>query len=178
MFVHIIRHAQAIKRTPAIEDELRHLTCRGRKRFRRVAAKMQKGGADPDYIFSSFKIRAVQTADILAERLAHTGDVIPTADLDLFTPEKLRTMLQRYHHAREIAIVGHEPDLGEITGELLGFSIDQLGKGSVVTLKVTITGDIITARLIELITAGGKKYSDHAKVQERLQSKITDSAKE
>jgi phosphohistidine phosphatase SixA len=63
MRLHIIRHAEAIERSTDLPDEQRHLTCCGRKRFRKVAACLKKMAIAPDYILASPLVRAVQTAE-------------------------------------------------------------------------------------------------------------------
>ena len=67
--IHLVRHAEAAERFGDTPDEHRSLTSRGRRRFRRVAAALGKLGTDPETIFTSPKVRAVQTAEILAAPL-------------------------------------------------------------------------------------------------------------
>jgi len=171
MKVHFIRHAQAIERSTELPDEYRNLTCRGRKRFRQVAARLKKIGIDPDYIITSPKVRAVQTAEILAETLGFSGEVQVSADLaagpDLAA---LRNLLGTRKTASEIVVVGHEPGLGETVGELLKVSTSCcLAKGSVVTLDLSLRQSGITAELAGLITGGGKAVGKSSEAMERLQ---------
>ncbi len=169
MIVHFIRHAQAIKRSTSIADEHRFLSCRGRKRFRRVATTLRKLNIDPTYIFSSPKIRAVQTADILAEKLLFTGDVIITPILLDFTMQSLADLLQLYPLPVEIAIVGHDPDFSDVVSQLLNISCS-LTKGCVVTLDIS-NGLSKPTKIIQFITGGGKHFSTWNKVINRLQTK-------
>jgi phosphohistidine phosphatase len=171
MKVHFIRHAQAIERSNELPDEYRSLTCRGRKRFRQVAAGLKKMGIDPDFIITSPKVRAVQTAEILAETLRFSGEVQVSADLAT-GPDiaALRNILETRKTASEIAVVGHEPGLGETVGALLKLSTPcNLTKGSAVTLDLSIRQSGITAELAGLITGGGKAVSKADEAMARLQ---------
>ncbi len=139
MKIHIIRHAEAIERSPDIPEEHRYLTCRGRSRFRRVAKRLKKLGIAPDIILTSPLIRAVQTADILAEVLSHTGSVIVTPLLSPgFHLKHLQEVLRTHSGAGEIALVGHEPDLGEVVRALMETEVPcSVKKGGVVSFSLT-----------------------------------------
>lgn len=171
MIIHLIRHAQALERSREIPDEQRCLTCRGRKRFRQVAAALKKLEIDPDAILASTKIRAVQTADILAEQLRFSGEfmVIP-ALAEGFTVAALRQLIASRPSASELVFIGHEPDIGALTATLL--QLDEyclLPKGSVVTMEVTLTNSGIAAKLLRVIAGSGRVISTRGKALERLQ---------
>jgi phosphohistidine phosphatase len=171
MKVHFIRHAQAIERSTELPDEYRSLSCRGRKRFRQVAACLRKMEIDPDFIITSPKVRAVQTAEILAETLRFNGEVLISADLAT-GPEctNLEDLLRSKGTARELVIVGHEPGLGEVVADLLKVSDHlNLSKGCVISLNISIKQSGLTAELTGLITGGGKAIRKPGAAMERLQ---------
>ncbi len=171
MKVHFIRHAQAIERSTELPDEYRNLNCRGRKRFRQVAACLKKMEIDPDLIITSPKVRAVQTAEILAETLRFSGEVRISADLATGPDiSALGKLLRSKNASREIVIVGHEPGLGEVVEELLKVSAPcHLPKGGVVSLDISIKKSGLTAELAGLITGGGKAIRKEGAAMERLQ---------
>ncbi len=173
MKVHFIRHAQAIERSTDLPDEHRNLTCRGRKRFRQVAACLKKVGIDPDVIMTSPKIRAVQTAEILAETLHFNGEVQISPDLaDGPDLAALDHLLRAKPEARELVIIGHEPALGVIIGKLLQLATPcQLTKGCVVSLKISLRTTGPAADLAGLITGGGKVISKANVAMARLLDK-------
>jgi phosphohistidine phosphatase len=170
MKLHIIRHAQAIERSADLPDEQRHLTCRGRKRFRQVAACLKKIAITPDYIISSPLVRAVQTAEILSETIRFNGELQISADLaDGPDSAALSALLQARSSASELVIVGHEPELGELVGTLLRLSSPcSLSKGCVVSLEVSIKKSGLSAELISLITGSGKAILKPAEALKRL----------
>ena len=169
MKLHIIRHAEAVDRSSAIPDDYRYLTCRGRTRFRRVADTLKKCGIDPDIIISSPLVRAVQTAEILAETIRFTGElsILPLL-ADSFNLPRLKEYLESMAPIRELVMVGHEPDLGLIAGELLDHSPCTLKKGGVVTLKIRLHQPEIAAHFLWLVTGGGKLITNHDTAMTRL----------
>ncbi|NVN99673.1 MAG: histidine phosphatase family protein [Geobacteraceae bacterium] len=173
MKVHFIRHAQAIERSTDLPDELRNLTCRGRKRFRKVAATFRKIDISPDIIVTSPKIRAVQTAEILSETIRFSGELKVLPELgENPGMATLSTILNSYSMAGDIVIVGHEPWLGELIGKLLSIkSIPYLPKGCVVSLKIFSGKSEISAELTGMITGSGKSINRSASAAERLFTK-------
>ena len=173
MKLHIIRHAQAIARFPELPDEHRTLSCRGRRRFRQVAATLKKLEIDPDLIITSPKARALQTADILAETIDFSGDLQIAPILgELCTATDLLEILPSLPCSDEIIIVGHEPDLGGIVSELLAISIPcRLGRGSAVTLKLTEKNGLLRAEILQVVTGTGKVLTGRHSTQERLVQK-------
>lgn len=138
MKLYLVRHAEAIERSPTTPDGSRFLTTKGRLSFRKIARRARKAGASPAVIFTSPLLRAVQTAEILAERLKHTGEVVAARELSPgFDLGALRALLAGAGNPMEAAFVGHEPDLGTIASALMsvpgGFP---LRKGAVVALEV------------------------------------------
>lgn len=173
MKVHFIRHAQAIDRSTDLPDELRNLTCRGRKRFRKVAATFKKSDISPDIIVTSPKIRAIQTAEILSETIRFSGELKVLPELaENPGMATLGTILNNNSMAGDIVIVGHEPWLGELIGKLLRIrSIPYLPKGCVVSLKIFPGKSEISAELSGVITGGGKSINRAASAAEKLFTK-------
>jgi phosphohistidine phosphatase len=169
MKLHVIRHAEAVESSPTTPDEYRYLTCRGRTRFRRVAETLKKCGIDPDIIISSPLVRAVQTAEIIAENLRFSGELLIVPFLgDGFSFSLLRDYIELKGGVRELVLVGHEPDLGRLVGELLNKSACTVKKGGVVTLNLKFQQPDTVARFLWMVTGGGKLITDHTMALTRL----------
>jgi phosphohistidine phosphatase len=120
MHILVVRHGEAIDET-AGGDAYRALTGRGRKRTRKVAEWLARSkGRRPVEIWVSPLVRAVQTAEILAEH-AKIGDAVvvmpelsPGRD-----PREVAELVGKREAARPLAIVGHEPGLSLLVGVLL-----------------------------------------------------------
>lgn len=169
MIIHLVRHAEAVDRSPEIQEEHRFLTANGRTVFRKAAKSLAKLPIAPDFIISSPLVRAVQTADILAEKIKFKGDLLLSSHLAPgFRSQQLHAIMAEHPHAHELALVGHEPDLGVVVAELLqATSACTLKKGMVVTVKMG--GGDREANFVHLVTPGGKVVTSVEKALERLQ---------
>jgi len=135
--LYLVRHAEAIERSATTPDGSRYLTAKGRLSFRKIGRRVRRAGAAPDVIFTSPLLRAVQTAEILAERLKHKGEVVVARELSPgFDLRALRALLAGAGNPAEAAFVGHEPDLGDIAAALMSVPGGYpLRKGAVVALE-------------------------------------------
>ena len=134
----IVRHAAAVERDGGIPEEWRYLTPEGREFFRRTARTLMKEGVKPDLILTSPLLRAVQTADILAEALAYGGPLLARGELRPgFDLAALQQLLAEFQAHKELVLVGHEPDLSSLVAALLalpdGFAFK---KGAAIRLKL------------------------------------------
>jgi len=148
--LYLVRHAEAIERSATTPDGSRYLTTKGRLSFRKIARRARKAGAAPDVIFTSPLLRAVQTAEILAERLKQKGEVVVTKELSPgFDLRALRALLAGAGNPMEAAFVGHEPDLGVIAAALMSVPGGvPLRKGAVVALEADKGVSKGTAKLL------------------------------
>ena len=120
MLVYIFRHAEAIEATETVCDEWRYLTEKGRKATEGVAKRLVRQGLKSCLILSSPLVRAVQTAQIVAEMLGRkctleiNGLLQPEGDIS-----ELIEFLYGHADAKNIMMVGHEPHLGSFVATLL-----------------------------------------------------------
>ncbi len=120
--LYIVRHAIAADRGSEWPDDAkRPLTERGISRFKEAVKGLRRLDVTLDEIFTSPLVRAKQTAQILADGLEGKP---PIKVLDALgpghTPASVMTQLARVAKRRRIALVGHEPDLGELAAHLIG----------------------------------------------------------
>jgi phosphohistidine phosphatase len=121
--LYLVRHAIAGQRGPKYpDDRLRPLTPQGRARFRDVVAGLRELGVVIDLIYSSPLVRARETAELLSAGLASKP---PIETLDALAPggpvaSIVDAIAKHARRRRRIALVGHQPDLGEIGSHLLG----------------------------------------------------------
>jgi phosphohistidine phosphatase len=148
--LYLVRHAEAIERSGTTPDASRYLTTKGRLAFRKIARRVRKAGIAPAVIFTSPLLRAVQTAEILAERLKHQGQVAVARELSPgFDLRALRSLLVGAGSPEEAAFVGHEPDLGLLAAALLSLPRGvPLRKGAVVALEVERSARKGTAKFL------------------------------
>ena len=120
--IYLVRHAIAAERGPEWrDDDKRPLTARGVTRFKEAVQGLKKAGVTVDEIFSSSLVRARQTADLLAEGLPGKPPIrIIEALAPGHAPASVLAQLARNVRRRRIALVGHEPGLGELAAHLIG----------------------------------------------------------
>jgi phosphohistidine phosphatase len=158
MKLYIIRHAIAIERERGITDEDRYLTPRGRESFRLNAKTFAKKGISLDFIVTSPLVRCVQTADILAEALDFSGELMAARDLAPgFDLQGLYRVISSCAGAQKIAIIGHEPDLGILVESLLKLEgAFSLKKGMIVALDLDPQQKNMPGRLNWIMHKGKK----------------------
>jgi phosphohistidine phosphatase len=122
MELYLIRHGIAAERGEEFpDDSKRPLTSKGIASLRREAKSLNALGVTFDQIITSPLVRTRQTADILAEALqgkppVATSDALAPAG----TPAAVIQELNKYARKARVALVGHEPNLGELAARLIG----------------------------------------------------------
>ena len=163
MRIYLVRHAESVDRVPGMPDAARYLSARGRVSFREMARRFREAGALPTRMFTSPFVRAVQTAEILSETLQYDAEVAVALQLAPgFDVEGLNVVLDGFPGEREIAFVGHEPDLGDILTRLLSLPRGYaMRKGSIAALDLPDTGNRVRADFAWLL-AGDRRIEDPA----------------
>ena len=120
--LYLVRHAIAADRGPEYpDDSKRPLTSDGIARFRKTAKALADLDVDFDQIITSPLVRAKQTADILAQAVSSHPSVISSDSLaPAGTPTAVFQELSKHMRKARIALVGHEPNIGELAARLVG----------------------------------------------------------
>lgn len=136
MDLYLIRHADALPvgEHGITEDATRPLSETGIAESRRLAAGLPRRGVRLDLVLSSPLVRARQTAEhMLALWLAPVPELKTCAELAPgLKPRKLIRLLRKIGQ-KSVALVGHQPDLGDLAAWLVGSKKAQidLAKGGV-----------------------------------------------
>lgn len=120
--LYLVRHAHAGTRGPRWpDDDVRPLTRRGIQSFAAVVAALRHLDVRIDVVLTSPLVRAHQTADLLAAGLVGTPEVEVCAALapGVTSRETLKS-IGRATASRRVALVGHEPGLGQLAAALIG----------------------------------------------------------
>ena len=119
MKVYLIRHAHAVDEGARLDDAHRYLTARGRKVAREAGARLLAHGATFDAVLTSPLVRAVQTAELLAERLGYLGEIVALPALAGGVPPRVAAEGLAARGVA-VAVVGHEPGISALGALLLG----------------------------------------------------------
>jgi len=120
--LYLIRHGIAEDRGEDWpDDSKRPLTSEGLAKLRKEARGLVALSVTFDHIITSPLVRTRQTADALAEVLKGkppiaTSDALAPAG----TPAAVIQEIGRHARKPRIALVGHEPNLGELAAQLIG----------------------------------------------------------
>jgi phosphohistidine phosphatase len=123
--LYLVRHAEA---APGQPDELRALTPEGREQARALAARLAEEQPALDAVVSSPLLRARETAAAIAAAIGIEAAVderlAPGA-----TTEGVRAAIAG--RGERVAVIGHQPDCGEIAAELTGRPPPRFAPGAV-----------------------------------------------
>ncbi len=114
MELYLIRHGIAVERTNDVEDELRSLTQLGQQKTRQVAKRLHGLGLRFDLILTSPLVRSRQTAEILrtsglSSQVEESISLAPGGNIYAW----LKSLEQLDQLPETLALVGHQPDLGQ-----------------------------------------------------------------
>jgi phosphohistidine phosphatase len=120
--LYLIRHGLAEPRGPAWpDDQRRPLTERGMARLAKEVRALDALGVVLDAILTSPLVRTRQTAEIVASGFRQRP---PVVSLDALAPDgsaaAVVAALEAQAKRRRVALVGHEPGLGELAARLIG----------------------------------------------------------
>lgn len=122
MLVYFLRHASAgVSKNDPIKDEKRPLDREGVGQCGYVGRALAVLETHVDVIISSPLKRATQTAALIANEIAYEAkiDLDPALRPDAAFPQ-FRDLLARYGNQEAIMVVGHNPNLSEFLGRLIG----------------------------------------------------------
>jgi phosphohistidine phosphatase len=120
--LYLIRHGVAAERSDEYpDDSKRPLTSGGISRLRKEAKALDEMEIGFDHIITSPLARARQTADVFAELLKSKPSLSQSDALaPAGTPAGVMQELAKYLRKGRIALVGHEPNMGELAARLIG----------------------------------------------------------
>ena len=157
--LYVVRHAWAghFGDPQWPDDGQRPLTEGGRQRFARVVAALADRGFASEIIATSPLVRCVQTAQVILDVLPGDAELVeldalaPGSDL----PSLVEWTARQQGRCRQVAWVGHAPDVGRMTGALVGDADGRirLAKGGVAAVRFLGPPAVGDGELRWLVTA-------------------------
>ena len=133
----LVRHAKSSWDDPYLGDHDRPLNERGLRNAPDMGKRLQGLGIRPDAWISSTALRAITTAEILAEQVGFPKEQIQRSK-DLYHASA--TVLQEFiaeldDRIRSVALFGHNPGMTSLVANLYGLQIGNLPTCGVVHLQ-------------------------------------------
>jgi len=132
MRLYFLRHG--IAEDLATSDFARELTKRGRRRVATSAKVMKRLGIAPSHIFSSPRLRARQTAEIVAEALDKRVTLTEAVNFS-FDLADARRLTRNLSADDDVMFVGHNPDMSLLVSEITGVDVS-MKKGGLARIDV------------------------------------------
>lgn len=135
--IYLVRHAHAGNPDEWTGDDAdRPLSAKGRRQAERLGRFLARNGLKPNAIITSPKVRAHQTAELVAAAL---GTRVETdhrlgmpVDLDLLSKIVAESGGER------VLLVGHDPDMSDLAAEMMGAQYVPLKKGALARFDTTL----------------------------------------
>jgi phosphohistidine phosphatase len=120
--LYLVRHGVAAERGDDYpDDSKRPLTANGIAKMQKEASALDALGVSFDLVLTSPLVRTRQTADALAQGMASHP---PVQAIDALAPAGTSAAvikdLSKHMRLARIALVGHEPNIGELAARLIG----------------------------------------------------------
>lgn len=121
MELYFLRHANAGQpKMDRSKDEKRPLDEMGVEQAHDVGRALAALGVKPDIILASPLIRAVHTAEIVAEEIGQKDKIFAEAALrPEASYEDFQDLLRRHENKKQVMVVGHNPSLSEFLNNVL-----------------------------------------------------------
>ena len=121
MRLYLVRHGKAEAGTG--DDFERRLTPDGAQRLEIEARVIKKLGIRPDRLYSSPRVRARQTAEILASALGLAVEVHEAVNFG-FDSAAVVQLTQDLSSDAQVMFVGHNPSMSDVVQALTGANVD------------------------------------------------------
>ena len=137
--IYLVRHGIAEERGEAWPDDTkRPLTEEGMEGVRKAARSLARLGVTFDVVLTSPLVRTRQTAEIMAAEMAPRPAVVT---VDALAPggssSAVLAELEKHAKRKRIALVGHEPGVGDLGSKLAGMRDEmEFKKGAVARIDV------------------------------------------
>lgn len=125
MSILLLRHAEATPEGSSGDDAMRWLTAKGREQAREVARAVRERGLSLARFVASPRVRAVQTAELIAQGAGFSGVVEVLPALSFTEPaeraaREIGALAEGLASGAVLVAVGHMPTLAETAARLTG----------------------------------------------------------
>jgi phosphohistidine phosphatase len=121
MKLYFVRHGKAAQNTSP--DEQRPLTADGIESVKHMASLLKKIACQPIAIYTSPRVRALQTATLIADALGMQAEVNEACNFS-FNAQMVMTICDGLDDDDEVMFVGHNPSMSEVVQHITGATVE------------------------------------------------------
>ena len=124
--LYLVRHAKSSRDDPALSDRDRPLNERGKADAPAIGKRLARRDVKPDLLMSSPALRALTTAQLLADEMGCARkDIVVDDRLYASSVDTLLAITRALGHTLDsVMLVGHNPEFSEFVQRLSGEPID------------------------------------------------------
>jgi phosphohistidine phosphatase len=137
----LLRHGEAVPHDSKPDDE-RELTARGERQALAAGAALARLGAEFGACYTSPKLRARQTAELVCRSLG----IEPIEEASVgagFDHDDAVALLRAHGDDARVLVVGHEPDFSQVVLDLTGGRVDFKKGGVAVVREARGSGELL-----------------------------------
>jgi len=135
----LVRHATAVDEGPKGSDFHRRLKKRGRREAQLMAERVAALVGVPDQVFSSPADRALETAQVFAERLGVPAERVALRE-ELYgglEPDGFLHIVQGFdNRVKNVMVFGHDPSFTEFAAHLIPGFRESIPKAGVLVIEI------------------------------------------
>ena len=122
----LVRHAKSSRDDPSLPDRQRQLDDRGRNDASKMGKRLTDRGVDPDLLMSSPALRALTTAQLIADEIGYKRkDIVVDERLYASSSDNLLTMICALDDRLDrVMLFGHNPEFTDLAHRLSSAIID------------------------------------------------------
>ena len=122
----LVRHAKSSRDDPSLPDRDRPLDDRGRRDAPKMGKRLAKRDVKPDLLLSSPALRAVTTAQLIAEEIGlESKDIAVDDRLYASSPDDLLAVIRALDNKLDrVMLFGHNPEFSDLAHRLSSEIVD------------------------------------------------------
>jgi phosphohistidine phosphatase len=134
--IYFIRHAKTGWSIPNTSDFEREVSKKGKRDIKTMGSYLALRGIKPDLILSSCALRAQETTDLLAEKIAFDGEKYYLKELYLTSVEVIQEIISVQDDSiNSMFLVAHNPQLHELANNLMDEHISKFPSLGIIAIN-------------------------------------------
>lgn len=146
----LVRHAKSSWKHPELDDIDRPLNRRGQRDAPEMGRRLRERLLIPDLMVSSPAVRARTTAELMAETIGYSAEILIVDDLYAAAPRDVLDVVSALPDGCATAmVVGHNPTMTDLANRFTDQEIDNVPTCGILTVEASSWPDIRQGRLLD-----------------------------